>query len=195
MGSRIPPRPREELSPKEQEEYDHFSKQSEFGFGKNGEKFLYKDASNGAFIGPYPFLQAAPDTGKMALELVFSVSRIAPLPADVKETAILTAGGHFQAAYELYAHANVAVKSGVLSRAQVDVLKSDRKPGDLNGNCSLAYDVAKYLCGQKGPLPKEDWERSVRAFGKEGTLALVHYIGYYAYLCIALNAVDASVPE
>lgn len=27
-----------------------------------------------------------------------------PLPADVKETAILTCGGHFQAGYELYAH-------------------------------------------------------------------------------------------
>lgn len=131
----------------------------------------------------------------MALDLVFSFAKIASLPADVKETAILTVGGHFQAAYELYAHENVAVKSGVLSQEQVDAIKRDEKPGDLNEECALAFDVAKYLCSQKGPLPRGMWERCVRAFGREGTVALVQYVGFYAYLSIALNAVDAPVPE
>lgn len=131
----------------------------------------------------------------MALELVFSFAKIASLPADVKETAILAVGGHFQAAYELYAHENVAVKSGALSPEQVNVIKRDQKPGDLSEECGLAYDVAKYLCSQKRPLPREEWERCVGAFGREGTVALVHYVGFYAYLSIALNAVDAPVPE
>jgi hypothetical protein len=57
------------------------------------------------------------------------------------------------------------------------------------------YDLAKRLLTTPGPLPKSYWERSVEAFGKEGTVALVHYVGFYAYLCIALNAIDATVPE
>ena len=37
------------------------------------------------------------------MELVYAIGEL-PLPNDVKETAILTCGGHFQAKYELYAH-------------------------------------------------------------------------------------------
>lgn len=194
MGSRIPPRARQRLSAQEQADYDEFTAIAEYGFGKNKEKFVYKDADTGAFVGPYSFFLAAPETGKLAMQLVYSIGRL-PLPADVKETAILTCGGHFQAAYELYAHENVASKSQALSRQQIGAIQADRKPSDLNEGCALAYDVAKRLCGTPGPLPQDMWDGCIDMFGKEGTLALVHYIGFYAYLCIALNAADVPVPE
>ncbi|KAF7194042.1 hypothetical protein HII31_04563 [Pseudocercospora fuligena] len=193
MGDRIPPRARDELSSEEQSVYDDFSKIAEYGFGKDGEKFRYKD-DRGAFVGPYALFTAVPETGKLAMDLVYSLGKL-KIPQDVKETAILACGGHFQAAYELYAHENVAEKAGVLTRSQIDAIKQDRKPADLNENCSLAYDIAKRLCSKPGPLPRSQWDESVKAFGKEGTLVLVHYIGFYAYLCIALNAVDVPVPE
>lgn len=104
--------------------------------------------------------QAAPETGKLAMELVFSIGKLS-LPADVKETAILACGGHFQAAYELYAHENVVVKSKTLSQQQVEMLKADKKPLDLNENCSIAYDTAKYLISTPGPLPQEKWKACV----------------------------------
>lgn len=170
-----------------------FTRIAEHGFGKNGEKFIYKD-NDGAWLGPYPLFMAAPQTGKLAMQLVYSIGEL-PLSPDVKETAILACGGHFQAAYELYAHDSVASKAGVLSSQQIAAIKQDRKPEDLDENCSLAFDVAKRLCSAPGPLPKELWDRCLEAFGKDGTLALVHYVGFYAYLCIALNAVDARVPE
>lgn len=193
MGTRIPPRARDELSPKEQSEYDEFTNMAEQGFGKDGENFRYKD-EKGALVGPFALLAATPDTGKIAIDLVSGLGKLS-LPQDVKETAILACGGHFQAAYELYAHENVAAKAGVLSRGQIEAIKNDQKPTDLSQNCSLAYDIAKRLCSTPGPLPQTYWDRSVEAFGKEGTLALVHYVGFYAYLCIALNAVDVPVPE
>ena len=193
MGSRIPPRTRDELSAKEQADYDDFSRIAEHGFGPDGEKFRYKD-DNGAFVGPYALLTAAPDVGKLAMELVYSIGRLSGLPADAKETAILACGGHFQAAYELYAHENVAEKSGALTEAQINAIKNDQKPTDLNDECSLAYDIAKRLCSTPGPLPQQLWDGSIKAFGKEGTIALVHYTGFYAYLSMALNAVDVPVP-
>ncbi|EME47083.1 hypothetical protein DOTSEDRAFT_69151 [Dothistroma septosporum NZE10] len=193
MGSRIPPRPREDLSEQEQKTYDEFTTIAEQGFGKNKEKFTYKDDRD-AFVGPYALLTATPKVGKLAMELVYAIGEL-ELPADVKETAILTCGGHFQAKYELYAHEAIATKSGVLTQQQVDAIKKDLRPGQLNENCSLAYDVTKRLCSRPGPLPQELWDSSIGAFGKEGTIALVHYVGFYAYLCIALNAVDVPVPE
>lgn len=137
---------------------------------------------------------AAPRIGKLGMQLVYSIGEL-PLPADAKETAILACGGHFQAAYELYAHEAVATGAGVLSKEQIHAIKQDEKPKDLNESCSLAFDVAKQLCGTPGPLPQEHWDKCVKAFGKEGTLALVHYVGLYAYICILLNAADAPVPE
>lgn len=193
MGSRIPPRARDELNAKEQAEYDDFSRIAEHGFGKDGEKFRYKD-DRGAFVGPYALLTAAPEVGKLAMELVYSIGRLSGLPPDAKETAILACGGHFQAAYELYAHENVAEKSGALTRAQIDTIKLDQKPTNLNAECSLAYDVAKRLCGTPGPLPQQLWDSSIEAYGKEGTIALVHLVGFYAYLSMALNAVDVPIP-
>ncbi|KAI5357938.1 hypothetical protein Slin14017_G112990 [Septoria linicola] len=175
MGTRIPPRI------------------AEHEFGKDGENFRYK-TDDGAFVGPYALRTAAPEVGKLAMELVYSIGRLPGLPPDAKETAILACGGHFQAAYELYAHQNVAEKAGVLSAAQIESIKIDQKPKDLNENSSIAYDVVKRLCSTPGPLPDTLWHASVTAFGKEGTIALVHYVRFYAYLCIALNAVDVPIP-
>lgn len=137
---------------------------------------------------------AAPKIGKLAMQLVYSIGQL-PLPADAKETAILACGGHFQAAYELYAHEAVATNAAVLSKEQIEMIKKGDKAKDLNEDCSLAFDVAKQLCATPGPLPQAYWDRCVKAFGRDGTLALVHYIGLYAYICILLNAADAPVPE
>ena len=193
MGSRLPPIPRDKLPEESKPYYDEFLRLSKKGFGENGEKFLYQD-KDGAFVGPYVLFNDYPEIGKNFMDTIFSVGKL-PLPADVKETAILSCGGHFQAAYELYAHQHIAVKSGLLSQQQTDAIKKGQKPSDLNEGCSIAYDVATYLCSTPGPLPQSHWDKCVNAFGRQGTVALVHYIGFYAYTCIALNACDAPVPE
>ena len=39
------------------------------------------------------------------------------------------------------------------------------------------------------------WKRGVDVLGKEGIGALIHYVGMYAYICIALNGFDSRIPE
>ena len=36
-----------------------------------------------------------------------------------------------------------------------------------------------------------DWQ----ILGKDNTIALIHYIGFYSYVAVLLNGFDASIPE
>lgn len=46
-----------------------------------------------------------------------------------------------------------------------------------------------------GPLKKESWDAVVKELGRKGALALVHFVGMYAYTCILLNGCDVPLPE
>lgn len=190
--SRLPARPRDALSSEQQEVDDTFRQVLNRSFGRNGEKFIYED--NGGLIGPFPFFIAAPKVGKILHDLVYGLVQL-PLPSDARETAIMTVGGHFQARYETHSHLPQAVDSG-LSPEQAEILQTgDRKPDGLNEQCDIAYDVGQHLVSMKGPLPQHLWDRSVETLGKDGSVALLHYIGFYCYVCVALNGVDAPIPE
>ena len=189
--SRLPPSTREKLSPAQQSGHDELSELAEAAFG---DKFIWK-REDGAMVGPFPALIAAPEAGVDMIKLVGKLAAIPGLPADAKETAILSTGAHYKASYELYAHGLMAAKTTELSENQVEQICGGKKPEDLNEACSTAYDIAKHLSSVPGPLPQDLWNRSMKALGKDGTLALVHYVGMYAYTCIILNAVDAPVPE
>jgi hypothetical protein len=189
--SRIPPKPREELAPEQHEIHDLFDSVAYKSFGPNGEQFIYEE--NGAFIGPFPFFMAAPEVGKGLLSLVVGMQKLG-LPPDARETAILAVGARFQAGYETYSHIPQAVVPGYLTQQQAEAIVSGEKPNGLNENCSVAYDVANRLSGTPGPLPQDLWDRTVELLGKDATVGLLHYIGFYCYVCVALNAVDAKVP-
>lgn len=192
--SRLPPKLRSELTPAEQEVHDKFYAVSERSFGPSGSKFIWKDNSNDALIGPFPFFMAAPPAGNVLYDLIYAFAKL-PLPPDAREVAILTVGGHFGAGYETYSHVPQAIAAG-LTREQAEMLqKGESKPEELNERCEAAYDVARYLLTTKGPLAQELWDRAVEAFGKDGAVGLLHYIGFYSYVCVALNGIDAPVPE
>lgn len=145
--------------------------------------------------GPFPILISSKQIGAQFIALNKSFRELEGFPADAREVAILTIGARYQAAFELYAHKSIAVNSKLLSQQQADLISMGKKPDDLNENCSLTYDAAYHLGNVPGPLPKELFDRCVKAFGKDGTLLLSHYTGIYAYTSILLNVADASAPE
>jgi hypothetical protein len=75
------------------------------------------------------------------------------------------------------------------------MISTGKKPNDLNEACSLTYDAVHHLGNKPGPLPRELFDRCVKAFGNDGTLLMSHYAGIYAYLSILLNVADASAPK
>lgn len=129
------------------------------------------------------------------MQLATELAKIPGLPQNARETAILATGSHYKAAYEIYAHERVAVKSTDLTQEQVDKIKTGTKPSNLDEKCSVAFDVAIELVTKPGPLSKQSWDKAEKTLGKQGTLALIHYTGYYAYTCVLLNGCDVPVPD
>lgn len=157
--------------------------------------FFQPESHSYTISGPFPILISSKEVGRQFIALNKTFSTLEGFPPDAREVAILTIGARFQAAYELYAHKNVSVNSKLLSQEQVDMISTGKKPGDLKEKCSLTFDAVYHLGNKPGPLPKEIFDRCVDAFGKDGTLALSHYTGIYAYLSILLNVADAGAPS
>lgn len=68
----------------------------------------------------------------------------------------------------------------------------------MGEGASVAYDFA-WEClegsGRRGRLNDEIWGKAAGLWGKKATLALLHYVGVYAYTCILLNGAGVQVPE
>ncbi|CZR58871.1 uncharacterized protein PAC_08763 [Phialocephala subalpina] len=188
---RIPPIKPSDLTAEQKDAYDYMSQKADEFFG---DAFTYKK-DDGSLIGPFaPFLYT-PALGKPFFDFVGAVSQIPGLPGTAREVVILATGAHYKGVYETYAHERVALKTTDLTKEQIKMIKSGEKPKDLGKGESVAFDATMELVGKPGPLAKERWDEVVKEFGEQGALALVHYVGLYAYTCILLNGCDVSLPE
>jgi 4-carboxymuconolactone decarboxylase len=97
----------------------------------------------------------------------------------------------------MYAHGRIAERKSHLTDAQIRSIKEGGQPSgadQLDDECEFAFDCALELAKGGGALNEKNWDRALKVFGREGSAALIHYIGVYAHTCIILNGVDASVP-
>lgn len=123
-----------------------------------------------------------------------AVGEIKGLPPAAKETVILATGSHFKGVYETYAHERVALKTTDLTEEQINQIKVGKKPQNLDAKASVAFDAAIELANKPGPLKKESWNNLVKELGEQGALAVVRYVGLYAYTCVLLNGCDVQLP-
>lgn len=100
----------------------------------------------------------------------------------------------FKSTYVTTIHKLQAVKLGLLTQTQMEEITAGRKPSDLDKERSVAYDVAEHLLAVRGSLPDELYERSLKTFGKEGTVALMHLVSLMAWTSMGLNVADVQ-PE
>lgn len=204
--TRFPPKPRSELNDEQKTAYDEMS---------NVASSMFKDtyASSSSYLEQeLTHMKASLTNAKMThssapsrlssqvatphlassyFDLVKAIGAIEGLPSTAREKTILATGSHYKASYEIYAHERVAVATTSLTQAQVDQIKTGKKPSDLDAAAAATFDVAIALNNMTGPLEAGLWEALV----KEGALAVVHYVGVYAYTCVLLNACDVGVPE
>ncbi len=140
--------------------YDDMSAGIAAGF--NAFKTLEPD---GRMIGPWNVSLHHPVVGKGSWELTKAVNAMGALPASVKEVVILVVGGHYRAAYEIYAHVAVAERIG-MPLTRISALVSNIKPDDLAADESAAFDMALALC-RGGPVAEPTgarrWRPSVSA--------------------------------
>jgi 4-carboxymuconolactone decarboxylase len=147
----------------------------------------------GELIGPWnPWLRFAKFGGPV-WELVKSLSAAPKLPKPVREIAILVTGAHFRSAYEIYAHVLVAELRGI-SDDKIATIIAGQRPGDLNREEAVAYDLASALVSG-GVLPELTYRQAVGLFGEEGTAEFIYLVGLYCMVSVTLNGFDVPVPE
>ena len=69
-----------------------------------------------------------------------------------------------------------------------------QRPGDLNREEAVAYDVASALL-HHGTLPEMNYRQAVREFGHHGAAELIYLLGLYCLVSITLNGFNVPVQE
>ncbi|GAA4762216.1 carboxymuconolactone decarboxylase family protein [Stakelama sediminis] len=160
-----------------------------------GEKFddFIAIRDDGALMGPWnPWLRW-PKMGGAIWDLTKAMSMAATLPDPARQVAILVTGAHFDAAYELYAHVEVAERDGMNDK-RLSELCANIKPDDLSDEEGVAYDVA-YALVNGGTLPRPCYDLAVDTFGQDGTAELIYLVGLYCLVSMTLNGFNVPVPE
>ncbi|KAK7192317.1 hypothetical protein DPSP01_004909 [Paraphaeosphaeria sporulosa] len=191
-ATRFPTVPPASLSAAQKPVHDHVTSVSQYVFGDNP-PFAWADGE-GSLIGPYTSMLYAPTIGTAFFDHAIKVGTDQRLPIRVKEIAILAVGGHFQAAYENYAHARLAKLCG-LSDEQVASALAGRDPIQGLADAEItAYRLALAMVSGKGPVSEEIWSQVRRYFGQEESAVLVFLISSYAYIAMVLNAGAVPAP-
>ena len=184
---RLPPIPRDQLSPELQMVDDDMRREIDAHL-----RGFVSKRDDGALVGPFAPMLRFPRFGRPAWTYTKALIENSKLPKSAHEVAILVTGARFNSRYELYAHEHVAEQAG-LSEAKIAAIAAGQRPADLTEEEEAAYDVAAALAGGKS-LPESTYQRALRAFGEERMAELVYLIGGYCLVSVLLNAYDISVP-
>ncbi len=148
---------------------------------------------DGRMIGPWNVSLHHPAVGKGAWGLTKAVLAMDALPPTAREVVILVVGGHYRAAYEIYAHVAVAETLG-MPLAWISALVFGIKPANLSIDEAAAFDLALALC-RGGPVPEPVWRQAVSTLGELGAAQVVYLVGVYAFVATTLNGFDVPAPD
>ena len=115
------------------------------------------------------------------------------MPGNLRELAICTIGQHWQANYEWFAHAPIAIDEGVSADA-IALLKAGKTPAPLTDDEQLVYELTTETV-TSGRLLAASYGRGIDALGEELMVELVGICGYYTLISFTLNVFDVPVPD
>ncbi len=147
---------------------------------------------DGRLIGPLNVWLYNTVTGKALFDVgnTFSSST---LSARVKEIVILSVGGQWGSAYELYAHIIAAQLAGVPAEA-INSLATGQAPVGLSGNELIAAQFVQELVSTHW-VSDSLYQAAETAFGKTGLVDLVNLAGTYLGVSATLNAFNIKGPN
>lgn len=177
-----------DLTPEQKPLYDDMRK----GIGTNFNAFKAV-REDGALMGPWNPWIHEPGIGKAIWDLTLAMTANATLTDNVRQIVILVVGARFDAAYEMYAHIEVAEREGMRPE-RLATLVADLKPNDLAADESVAFDVA-YKLVRGGVLPEPLYRLAVVTFGQHGTNEMIYLVGLYSMVSTTLNGFNVPVPE
>jgi len=148
--------------------------------------------SDGQLIGPLNAYLYNPVIGGALFDVgnTFSSSTLNPR---VREIVILSVGGEWGSAYELYAHEKVAALYGLPQEA-IDSLAAGQAPVGLTGSELIAAQFVQELVSTRY-VSTETYHAAEAAFGQDGVVDLVNLTGVYLGASALLNAFEVPAPS
>ena len=151
------------------------------------------ETSDGVLIGPWSVLLNFPKLASSFGQFLEGIQAMSGLSPSARQVVILTVGGRFNAAYQLYAHAAAGARAG-LRADQIATLSSGGRPVDLTLEQSLAADVTAALL-RGGVVPAPLYEETVAQLGQDALDTIVFLAVQYLSVCALLNAYDVPPGE
>jgi 4-carboxymuconolactone decarboxylase len=142
--------------------------------------------------GPFNGMLRSPELGDRLQRVGHYVRFMSPLPAALREIAILLTARHWTAQFEWYAHRRIAEEAG-LAPAICEAIAQGQRPAKLDDQQSAVYDFAASLLAT-GQVGDAAFDAIVRQFGEAGAADIIGTVGYYTTVSFFLNVDRFPVP-
>ncbi|MGC8523688.1 MAG: carboxymuconolactone decarboxylase family protein [Acidibrevibacterium sp.] len=146
----------------------------------------------GGMPGPFNAWLRSPDLAARFQKVGEYARFMTSLPPALNELAILLVARDWSAAFEWYAHYQLAMKAG-LSPAIADAIAQRRRPATMSEDEAMVYDFVHELL-QKRNVSDAAFEKVRKRFGERGVVDLIGTAGYYVAVSMTLNVAGVPVP-
>ena len=173
---RLPPLPREQVSPAQREAADAL-----IAGPRKGVK------------GPFIALMRSPELLARAQKVGEYLRFDGVLPARLSEFATLVVARAWTQQFEWAVHVPLALKAGT-SAETIAALRAGRRPEAMSPDEALVHDFAIELMNHHG-VSDESWRTGVERFGEQGLIELVSVVGYFVWISMVLNVAHTPADE
>jgi len=147
----------------------------------------------GRVEGPLRVWLLSPGLAERAQELGAFCRYGTSLPPRLSELAILTTGAFWQAGFEWYAHAPIALKAGVPADA-IEAIRLGQAPKFAREDEKAVYEFSRELW-TKRRVSDATYRRIADLLGKETVVELVAILGYYGLISMTINTFEVPLPK
>jgi len=142
--------------------------------------------------GPYNPMLRSPVLGQRMFDLLYYLRWNTSVPIKLNEFAILIVGRQWRSQVEWFAHAPLAIKSG-LSPEIVAELKTGKRPSNMKPDEAIVYDFVTELT-TKHAVSDEMFKRAKEILGEQQVVDLTAVAGTYVTIAMLLAMAEEGVP-
>jgi 4-carboxymuconolactone decarboxylase len=142
--------------------------------------------------GPYNPMLRSPVLGQRMFDLLYYLRWNTSVPLRLNEFAILIIGRQWRSQVEWFAHAPLAIKSG-LAPEIVAELKTNKRPSNMKPDEAIVYDFVTELT-TKHAVSDETFKRAKEILGEQQVVDLTAVSGTYVTIAMLLAMAEEGVP-
>jgi 4-carboxymuconolactone decarboxylase len=143
--------------------------------------------------GPYNPLLRSPVLGQRMFDLLYYLRWNTSVPLRLNEFAILIVGRQWRSQVEWFAHAPLAIKSGLSPEIVAD-LKANKRPANMKPDEAIVYDFVTELSTQH-QVSDELFKRAKETLGEQQVVDLTAVAGTYVTIAMLLAMAEEGVPS